>query len=260
MNITNYEEYIDIWIKIIHDILSQSNYSYDNYNYTDSEWRICSIKGEDDFVKNLLNTNYEPYSNDGVITIYKNIYNDDLFLAIPESRRSWYDFAIIYNKVFFPINIKISEWKTNDNLFWFKVLDYLLFWNFEEDNTWFRRINQRKEEDGAFDLAEAINRKSWTINIEHPNFRINDIRDYFFLSINKSDNSVKVVPFLNIKREDIWINPKNAFQSNLSTLWYEKSDDLDFKSNILKLAEMYYDYAEKKAKPFLILQWYYDFD
>lgn len=245
-----YKDYLSIWLDKIKKILKNSNYSYADYDYIHSEWRWNSIKWESDFLESILDDWWENVeTNDTFHFFFNKLLN--LMIIVPHSARNWFDFWVISDWLFFPINIKISNGNTADNLFWVKVLNYLLFWDYELDKYWMH-IPFAQDEIKVAELLWSSYKNWWFINFEQ-NFNTHNLRDYFFLSINKESWKISIHPFLNIKEEDIKTNPKNAFQINLSNLWYILSNDYDFDENILKLIRKYFEYAEKKAQPYLVL-------
>lgn len=245
-----YKEYIENGIQLINFVLNSGNYLYNTDDYNNREWRINSTKWEDDFIAAIF-INNNNWKNIGTINIY-NIYQhvkDDVIVIYPSTARSWIDFGILSWDIFIPVNIKISNWKTADNLFWIQVLNYLLFWDYIMDENGIHYPKTKNENVIAEDLAFSLSNDNF-----NNNFNTNSIRDYFFLTINKLTWENKIYPFFNLLEDDIKVNPKNAFQVNFNNINYNISNDLDFNNNIYKLINKYYDYIEKKAQPYLILK------
>jgi len=255
----NYSDYILTGNKLIKYVISQNSFTYNNSDYSSNEWRYCSIEGEKWFLSSLEQSWYYYLDKSKSTNDYKNyIEKENWFrLIIPTSSRSWFDFAIILDNYFYPINIKITQnnWKVS-NLFWVKVLDYLLFYNYIEENN-IHFIKKRNEEAIALDIKKSlIDIKNNRLEVDLRYYNLDKIRDYFFLVIDKDTSKSKVYPFLNIKEQDIIVNPKNAFQINFHTLEDEITSDLDLWQNIQKLVNLYYNYVSKKAIPFMILNWF----
>lgn len=251
----SYKEYIKKWLLIINDIVKKIDFYYDISNNW-KEWRIDSIINEEKFIQSIIKSWFKKNKENKDNIFYK---KDDYILVVPTSARNWFDIALIYNDTFFPINIKISDWKSFDNLFGVKVLNYLLFGEYEKDKENYNmHILLNKDENK---VAEKIS----NIYLEYQNFtknkkykeelNLNKIRDYFLVNINKTTNKITTFAFLNILEEDIRTNPKNGFQLNISKLEYINNitNDFNFEKNIDKLVRKYIEYTEKKAQPYLIL-------
>jgi len=249
---TDYIKYIEKWIFIINKIIKKTNYNYDSKNYDSNEWRLNSIKWENDFIESILDNTWEKINSNDMYHYY-NKKEIETILVVPHSNRNWFDLWVIYKNLFFPINIKISNWQTADNLFWVKVLNYLLFWEYSLDKYWTHIPINVDEVEIAKKIAKIYKEK----NLENFSsfFNIKKPRDYFFLSINKINNDIKIIPFLNVDSEFIKTNPKNAFQINLSNIDNNFLKNNDFSNNIKKIIHKYYEYTEKKAQPYMLLKW-----
>lgn len=147
--------------------------------------------------------------------------------------RFWYDCAIKYNSVFYPINIKISTCNTADNVS-SKLGMYYALTGIEPDK------------------QSGLNQWEGYMNSLYANICYDNIdADYFFLIVNKEDASVHVTSLMNIKK--LTPNGNNLpFQArgkdNFTSGGRDRAAAIDY------ILDVFYASWEKKCSAFATLQ------
>ena len=260
-----YIEYLNKGQELINFIFLQQKELYNPLFYNSEEWRKNSEEAEKDIINTLFlnNEEYQYLENidEKEYTNWKfwyNYYQHKQYwyiIVIPVSYRHRFDIAIINNNEFYPINIKITNGTTSDNLFWLMALKYILFWsNFISKYGTQNVFKVNNEINFAEKIIDSIYKTSENREIFFKDFyndyQEDNIRDYFFLTINKKNNNFNISSYLNIPNELIKINPKNMFQAKIHEINGINNDNINYKKNIIKVIYQFYNYAKKKAEVF----------
>lgn len=267
-----YKDYLKLWFSLMKEVLSNDLIKYNDKNYVYKEWRINSVIWEKEIIKNIIQDKNKykklcfteeckkDFSNwNRWYDYYEYLNIPWLYIIIPTEVKSrhWFDISISYNWFFFPINIKISTWNNKDNLFWIMALKYILLWHDFDWWYWVKNVFKIQSENVlAKTIVSFVDTEKKIYKDFHNDFKLYELRDYFFCTINKDTNKISFSSFLTLPKDIISINPKNMFQANLDLLWndYITENNLDFKKNIENLIKLFFDYTYKKAQPFLILK------
>jgi len=267
-----YKNYLELWFALMEEVLWNNLIKYNDDDYENKEWRINSVMWEKDVIKSIVldKNKYKelPFIKECDVDIsngnkwyeyYEHLSFAWLYVIVPTEIRSrhWFDIAIAYDWHFFPINIKISSGNNKDNLFWMMALKYILLGSDFEWLYWTKNVFKVQSESVLSETIVKFRDQEKKIYKDfYNNFKLYELRDYFFCTINKNNNKVSFSSFLTLPSDVVYVNPKNMFQANLDMLGdnYITEDNLDFQKNIEKLIHLFLDYTFKKAQSYLILQ------
>jgi hypothetical protein len=105
------------------------------------------------------------------------LLNKKFKIHIPKTR-NWYDFLVMSNGIWFPVNIKTTTMKTSDNTGNVSMLVYA-YTNYEMDL-------YKSYKNG--EMSKILIK-----NIKKSNYNYNKYKDYYFLVLDKNDNTNIVI-------------------------------------------------------------------